>query len=218
MRFSLSCSLVLLMATAAGNAFAQKGGDHNRFKWRDGAGNLHYSDALPPEAAKLGYEVVSPQGIVVKRVERAKTRAELADAKVAAAKAKVEHDQQIALERADEQLLTGYPEERDLTRAQAQQLEMLKQQVVAAEISLRSQEQMLADLLGRAAETERGGKSLPPFQARQLAQARQQVDEQRLTVKRRQDERDSASERFEQETVRYRELKARLATANEQPH
>ena len=218
MRFSLSCSLVLLMATAAGNAFAQKGVDHNRFKWRDGAGNLHYSDALPPEAAKFGYEVVSPQGIVVKRVERARTRAELADAKVAAAKAKVEHDQQTARERADEQLLTGYPEERDLTRAQAQQLEMLKQQVVAAEISLRSQEQMLADLLGRAAETERGGKSLPPFQARQLAQARQQVDEQRLTVKRRQDERDSASERFEQETVRYRELKARLAAANEQPH
>ena len=218
MHLLLSRTLVLSMMIAAGSAFAQNGLDHNRYKWRDGAGNLHYSDALPPEAAKFGYEVVSPQGIVVKRVDRAKTTTELAAAKADAAKAKIERDEQIARERADEQLLIGYPEEGDLERAQAQQFEMLKQQVVAAEISLRSQEQLLADLLGRAAETERGGKELPPFQARQLAETRQQVDEQRLTVERRQNERDGASARFALESARYRELKARIADANRQPH
>jgi hypothetical protein len=218
MRLLLSRTLLLMMVIAAGGAFAQKALDHNRYKWRDGAGNLHYSDALPPEAAKFGYEVVNPQGIVVKRVERAKTRAELSAARADAAQAKVDRDQQIARERADEQLLIGYPEEGDLERAQAQQFEMLKQQVVAAEISLRSQEQLLADLLGRAAEAERGGKELPAFQARQLAETRQQVDEQRLAVKRRQDERDGASDRFARESARYRELKARIADANRQPH
>lgn len=218
MRLLLSRTLVLSVAIAAGSAFAQKGLDHNRYKWRDGVGNLHYSDALPPEAAKFGYEVVNPQGIVVKRVERAKTTTELAAAKADAARAKIERDERIARERADEQLLIGYPEESDLERAQAQQFEMLKQQVVAAEISLRSQEQLLADLLGRAAEAERGGKELSPFQARQLTETRQQVDEQRLAVKRRQDERDGASERFAGETTRYRELKARIADANRQPH
>ena len=218
MRVLLSRTLVLTMAVAAGSAFAQNRPDHNRFKWRDGAGNLHYSDALPPEAAKFGYEVVNPQGIVVKRVERAKTTSELAAAKAQAVEAKRDRDERIARERADEQLLIGYPEEGDLERAQAQQLEMLKQQVVAAEISLRSQEQLLADLLGRAAEAERSGKELPPFQARQLAEARQQVDEQRLAVKRRQDERDGASERFRHESARYRELKAKIADANREPH
>ena len=204
--------VIALCAGASAGVFAASAGlDHNRFKWHDPAGNLHYSDTLPPEAAKYGYEVVSPQGIVVKHVERAKTSAELAAAKTAAARAQSERDVTAAQAREDERLISGYPEESDLKRAQAQKLEMLGQQVVAAQISLRSQEQVLADLLGRAAEAERNGKVLPEAQARQLASLRKQVDEQRAVVDRRQAEHDNAGAQFEQETARYRKLKAKLA-------
>jgi hypothetical protein len=214
MRLSLSrrsLALLVIGLSAAGVAAAGAPPDHNRFKWHDAAGNLHYSDTLPPDAAKNGYEVVSPRGIIVKRVERAKTSAELAVAKAAAAQAQVERDAAAAHAREDERLISGYPEERDLKRAQRQKLEMLSQQVVAAQISLRSQEQVLADLLGRAAEVERTGKTLPDEQARQLAAMRRQVDGQRAAVERRQAEHDNAGAQFEQETARYRELKAKLA-------
>ncbi|MEO7323315.1 MAG: DUF4124 domain-containing protein [Dokdonella sp.] len=211
MRLSLPRVVFFVLATCVG-VFAHAGsGDRNRYKWRDSAGNLQYSDSLPAEAAKYGYEIVGPQGIVIKRVERAKTAAELAAAKAAAATAQVEQNKIAADERADEQLISGYPEESDLKRTQQQKLEMLDQQIVAAQISLRSQEQALADLLGRAADEERNKKTLSDFQARQLAKMRKQVDDQRLTVERRQSERQNAVGSFEAEIVRYRELKAKLA-------
>jgi hypothetical protein len=206
--------LIIVMLTAGTGVTAHadsSSGNHNRYKWHDASGSLHYADVLPAEAAKYGYEVVNSQGIVIKRIDRAKTAAELATAKAAAATAQVEKNQADARTRADDQLISGYPEETDLKHAQQQKLEMLDQQIIAAQISLRSQEQVLADLLGRAAEEERNKKTLSEAQSRQLANMRKQVDDQRLAVERRQSERDNATSTFEAETGRYRELKAKRA-------
>ena len=213
MRLSFSHAFIagLIAIASAHLCAAPNGMDHNRFKWRDAAGNLHYSDALPVDAAKLGYDVVSPAGIVVKHVARAQTAAELAASKAEFAKEKASRDAADAQARADDQLVSGYPEESDLKRAQQQKLALLDQQISAASISLRSQEQTLADMLGRAAEAERDKKALPAAELDQLAKMRKQVDEQRLAVARRESERNDANAGFERETARYRELKARLA-------
>lgn len=213
MRFSPSRHLLalgLLVPLACASAASQQA-DHNRYKWRDAGGNLHYGDALPADAATLGYDIVNPRGLVVKHVERAKTSAELAAAKAAEAAAQAERNRADAVARADTQLLSGYPQESDLKRVQQQQLDMLDQQVGAAKISLRNQEQTLADLLGRAADAERSNKKLPEAQARQLATVRKQVDDQRLAVERRENERKQADAKFLAETQRYRELKAKVA-------
>lgn len=212
MHFRLTRLLFAALAVVASASVCAAGsGDHNRFKWRDAAGNLHYGDALPPEAAKLGYEVVNPQGLVVKRVERTKTAAELSAAKVAMAKAQAEQNAAEASIRSDQQLVSAYPTEGDLKRSQQQKQEMLEQQVVAAQISMHSQEQLLADLLNRAAEAERSGKVLPVAQANALAKARKQVDAQQLTLVQRKAQRDNAQAQFDAETARYRALKAKLA-------
>jgi len=200
---------VLAVSTGA-EAWSAGSQDHNRFKWRDAQGNLHYGDAVPPEAVKFGYDIVNPQGIVVKHVERAKTEAEIAAAKVEATKQAAEHRVAEQHARDDEQLLSNYPREEDLKHAQQQTLEMLEQQVKAAATSLRNQEQSLADLLDRAAEAERTGKELPPEQTRQLASMRKQVDDQRATVAQREHERDEAASHFDEQVAHYRELKAKL--------
>lgn len=210
--------LVLALATCAGaiatgTAHAATPQDHNRFKWRDAQGNLHYSDSVPAEATKFGYDVVSPQGIVVKHVDRAKTADELAEAKVAASKALAERRAAEQRARDDEQLLSTYPQEEDLRHAQQQQLDMLNQQIKSSSVSLRNQEQSLAELLDRAAEAERTGKEFPPDQARQLAVMRKKVDAQKATVTKQEADRDEASSHFEEEVAHYRELKARIAEA-----
>ncbi|HEY0178023.1 MAG TPA: DUF4124 domain-containing protein [Dokdonella sp.] len=201
--FALACAL----AHAAGTD-AASGRAHNRYKWRDAAGELHYGDALPADAAKYGYDVVNAQGIVVRHVERAKTPEEQAAASAELAKTQAAQADADARSRADAQLLAGYPTEADLDRAQKQKLELLDQQANAARVSLRSQEQALGEMLDRAAEVERGGKALPEAQARQLADLRRQVEELRLAVTRRESEREQALAQFAQETARYRALKA----------
>jgi len=208
-------ALAIALASAANAAGTSTSGNHNRYKWHDAAGNLHYGDALPPEAAKLGYEVVSPQGVVIKRVERAKTADEVAAAKISAAKAQADRADSDKQTRTDAQLIAAYPTEADLKRAHQQRLEVMDQQVNAAQISLRSQEQTLADMLARAAEAELTGVALPGGQAKQLAEMRKQVDEQRIAVARKEGERDQASARFDGEVAHYRELQQ--AKAEQQP-
>ena len=199
-------------ATASSATFAAgTPTDHNRYKWRDAQGNLHYSDSVPVEATKLGYDIVNSQGTVVKHVEREKTADELAAAKVAANKAAA--DRRVAEQRArdDEQLLSNYPQEDDLKRAQQQQMDMLNQQIKSSEVSLRNQEQSLAELLDRAAEAERTGKEFPPEQAKQLAVMRKKVDVQKAAVAKQEADRTEASSHFDDEVAHYRELKARIA-------
>lgn len=201
------CALALAGATAAA---AEKTG-RNQYKWRDAGGALHYSDALPPEASQFGYEVVNAQGVVIRRVERAKTAEEKAAAKAELARSQALREEADARARTDAQLLSAYPAESDLKRAQQQKLDLLDQQVNAARISLRSQEQALTDQLAHAAEMERNGKTLPEGQARQLAETQKQVDSQRAALARREGERAAAAAKFDAEAERYRALKAKLA-------
>src|SRR5690606_39980014 len=135
---------------------------------------------------------------------------------IVAAQEKAERDAADASARADNQLGANFPEEEDLLRSQHQRLEMLDQQVTAARISLRNQEQALSALLDNAADTERTGKNLSKREAGQISGMRKQVDAQRAMVERREAERSDSVARFEKEMQRYRELKARVADASPQ--
>lgn len=203
--------LIGLTAAIAASLAHAAGTGHTQYKWRDASGALHYSDSLPPEAVTFGYEVVNGQGLVIKRVERAKTADELAAAKAAAAKADAERATAEQQARDDERLLSMYGDESDLKRSQQQRLDSVDQEIGAAKFSLRSQEQTLADLLDRAAEFERTGKPLPEAQAKQIATLRTQVDEQHQAIRRREIERDGIVTNFQTEIAHYRDLKAKRA-------
>lgn len=206
------------LTTAIAASFAHAAGTgHTQYKWRDASGALHYSDSLPPEASKFGYDVVNGQGVVIKRVERAKTPEELVAAKAAAAKAESERIIAEQQARDDERLLSMYGNESELKHAQQQRLDSIDQEISASKFSLRNQEQTLADLLDRAAEYERTGKPLPEFQARQIASMRTQVDEQHQAITRRELERDGVVTGFQAEIAHYRELKAQRAAVQSTP-
>ena len=110
---------------------------------------------------KYGYEIVNPQGVVIKHVDRAKTAEERAAAKAELAKAQAAKDAAETRVRTDQQMLAAYPTEDDLKRAQHQQADMLEQNLNSARVSLQSQEKSLAELLGHAAELDASGKPVP---------------------------------------------------------
>jgi hypothetical protein len=206
MRFVLSAVLAFLIAGpawAAGSA----GPPHQRYKWTDGEGNLHYADALPPEAVKYGYEIVNPQGVVIKHVDRLKTAEEKAAAKAELAKAQAAKESAEARVRNDKQLLAAYPTEDDLKRAQHQQADMMDTNLTSARISLQSQEKSLAELLGHAAELDSNGKPIPANLSKKITDMRKQVEEQRTYISRKQKERDDTVAHFDDDLAHYRSLK-----------
>ena len=201
---ALPAVLALLIAGVASAADRP----HNRYKWNDAEGNLHYSDALPAEAGKYGYDIVNPQGVVIKHVERAKTAEERTAAKAELAKAKAAKEAEETRVRTDQQMLAAYPTEEDLKRAQHQQSEMLEQNLTSARISLQSQEKSLAELLGHAAELDSSGKPVPPTLAKRIADMRKQVEDQRGYITRKETERDQTVARFDDDLAHYRSVKS----------
>lgn len=206
MRSALLALLAMLATSACWAAGTAQ--PHNRFKWTDPEGNLHYSDALPPEAAKYGYEIVNAQGVVIRHVDRLKTAEEKAAAKAELAKAQAAKDSAESRVRNDQQMLAAYPTEDDLKRAQRQQSEMLDQNLTSARISLQNQEKSLAELLGHAAELDSSGKPVPSALAKKIGVMRKQVEDQRAYIARKENERNETVAHFDDELAHYRSVKS----------
>lgn len=197
-------SLILLVCIASVSALAAGA---VRYKWRDAAGNLHYTDSLPDNANVIGYDVVSGQGILVKRVAPDMTPEQKAVAKVAAASersAQADADRQA---REDQQLLAANPTETDLLNTQKQQIEMIELQITSLQTVLQSLERNLTDLLGRAAELERANSAVPAKLSSQIAAVRGKIDQQHGLLDRQQAGKEKTSQGFQAELDRYRGLR-----------
>jgi len=207
-------SAILLIAvgfTVNTCTFAQSKAEHDRYKWKDDHGNLHYDDALPEAALQFGYDVVNKDGMLVKHVDRVRTPQEqqadkLAAAKLAAEKKAAEEEMQH-----DQQMLAAYPTEQDLARNQQGQIDSLDQEVHATQLSLDSQEKSLTDMLGRAADLERSGKPVPGVLSKQIETQRGIVAKQKDYIAAKQKERADTLEHFTDELAHYRDLRAKQA-------
>lgn len=200
---------LLALSCLAFAAAVQAKDTHNRYKWKDAQGNLHIEDSIPPDAAKLGYEVINAGGLVVKRVERARTDDELAAAKAAIEKTAEEKRRAADQASRDAQMLAAYPTEDDLRRAHESQLAILQQNISTVTAGIASQEKSLAEMLAHAAEYERDGKSVPSNVQKRISQLRDGIAEQKTYHERRQAEHTQMQQRFAEELQHYRETKER---------
>lgn len=200
---------LFLAALVFGMALTATAAEHNRYKWKDAQGNLHFDDALPTEALQFGYDEVNSLGIVVKHVNRVKTAEEMkADQEAATSQAA---KNRLAEEQAqrDQQLLAAYPDERDLVSAQQAQMDVIEQNIHTTQLSLDNQEKSLAELLTHAATLERGGKPVPAYQQQQIDALRRNIEKQKAYIVARQQEKPKLTQKFAEDLARYRELRAK---------
>jgi hypothetical protein len=203
---------VAFVAMLAFSAAALAAGEHNRYKWKDTEGNVHFDDVLPEEAMKVGYDIVNSNGLIVKHVERLKTAEEVKVAEQEAARKAAEKSLADEQAKADQQTLAAYPTENELIETQNAQLAMLDQNIHATEISLQNQEKSLAELLSHAADLDRTGKPVPATLQSQIDVLRRNIEKQKQYIAAKAQEKVDASKKNEVELARYRDLRARVPT------
>jgi hypothetical protein len=201
---SLRLSIALILCIASVSALAAGA---VRYKWRDAEGNLHYSDSLPADANVLGYDVVTGQGVLVKRVAPAMSPDERAAAKAREAETRSAQSEAERQMREDQQLLAANPTEADLLESQRQQIEMIDLQIKSLQTGLDSLERNLTELLGRAADHEREGNAVPVKLSKQIADVRSKVEAQHKRIERVAVERQKTTTGFSAELDRYRALR-----------
>lgn len=206
MRVSGWVSLVVLGLVVALPVSAGK-----LYKWVDEKGNVHYSDCVPPEAAKLAREEKNQDGVTVKEVARAKIEEELAAE--AAQRVKDEEARKIAeaQAQADRALMLSYTTEDDLLRAREQELGVIEANMATAKLTIASQEKNLSDLLAHAADFERNKKPVPQAVTDSIAHVRAQIEAQQKTLKEREGSKDTVHNEYEAKLLRWRELSAKNA-------
>lgn len=206
MRVSGWVSLVVLGLVVALPVSAGK-----LYKWVDEKGNVHYSDRVPPEAAKLAREEKNQDGVTVKEVARAKIEEELAAE--AAQRVKDEEARKIAeaQAQADRALMLSYTTEDDLLRAREQELGVIEANMATAKLTIASQEKNLSDLLAHAADFERNKKPVPQAVTDSIAHVRAQIEAQQKTLKEREGSKDTVHNEYEAKLLRWRELSAKNA-------
>lgn len=199
----LVSALIVALPTSAGKLY----------KWVDEKGNVHYSDRVPPEAAKLAREEKNQDGVTVKEVARAKTQEELAAE--AAQRVKDEEARKIAeaQAQADRALTLSYTSEDDLVRAREQELGVIEANMATAKLTIASQEKNLSELLAHAADFERNKKPVPQAVTDSIAHVRAQIEAQQKTLKEREASKQSVRDEYEAKLLRWRELSAKNAKA-----
>lgn len=198
----------LLLALVANAAHAQE--RKKLYRWTDDKGEVHYTDQLPPEAAKLQRDELNKEGRAVDRVERAKTPEERAVFE--AEQARLAEEQRLVDETAkmDSVLTMSYPSEADLARAYEERFDLLKRNVESAKIGIRSQDQALTDLLSHAADLERNGMPVPDSVVQSIGKTRQQLADQRVFLTNLETDRVELQKEYDAILTRYR----KLATTN----
>ena len=206
MRVSGWVSILVLALVVALPASAGK-----LYKWVDEKGNVHFSDKVPPEAAKLAREEKNQDGVTVKQVARAKTEEELAAE--AAQRVKDEEARKLAEAeaQADRALMLSYTTEDDLIRAREQELGVIDSNMATARLTIGSQEKNLSDLLAHAADFERSKKPVPQAVTDSIAHVRAQIEAQQKTLKEREAAKETVRKDYEAKLLRWRELSAKNA-------
>lgn len=210
MRVLFSSLFIAGLLTVAVSATAGRSTSVTHYRWHDGHGGLHYSDAIPPDAVRFGYDILNDQGMLVRHIDREKTPAERAaaqaDADRAAATKRAAQQQAMA----DQQLLSAYPTEAELREAHSARLAQMQQSIGTLQNNLQSQEQSLADLLAHAADLQRSGQPVSKFMQERVATQRQSVADERNEITRLQQERVRTAQQQSAELLRYRGLRAKM--------
>jgi hypothetical protein len=133
---AISIALGLLgSAVAAAAQSKSSGGREAFFRCKDGSGQTHYGDSLPPACAGFDTEVLNEHGMLVRLIEGERTRAARIEREAVEGKARKERE---AREQRDRMLIETYLTVADIERLRDQRLELLVSQFRLTEQNIKS--------------------------------------------------------------------------------
>lgn len=180
-----------------------------KFKcWTNAEGVRECGEAVPPEFAQEGHEVLNTKGDVVSEKERAKTPEELEEAKKQAALVQEEKEKIAEAKRQDAILLQTYTKVEDLERVRNEQILSIESTI---KVTNARSEKIKADLdkrVAAAAAEERAGKAPNEKLLANIESLKKQLANNDEFVTKKTAEQESIRADYDQRIARFKELKA----------
>jgi len=181
------------------------------FRWVDDKGQVHYSDQIPPHDAGRAYSIINKEGVTVDRVQKAKTKEQLAEEK----RLKEQREEQERLAREQENhdriLLDTYSKVSDLEETRDRYIATLEGLIQVAQHKLASLNKDLDKLNKAAANLERNGKTIPREMRVDIANLQTQIDRENNFILSQRAQQKEVRDKFASDIKRFKELKAAQA-------
>jgi chromosome segregation ATPase len=197
-----TCYLLLVPALLlSGNALGER-----LYKWVDADGQVHYSNRLPPEAAKRERRIINDQGRTLKVYRAPLTAEEKAEQKRVEELEKKKRE--LAEKRAihDRSLLDTYSNTDDMYAAMERKLSSVESLIKLTNSRINSLQNRLLELTEEAAGYERSGKQLPEKLQRHITNLRDHITHNKAFAEDKKLELADIRVQFESDIRRFTEL------------
>lgn len=185
------------------------------YKWVDEAGNVHYSDKLPPAAVKIPHAKLDSRGLVIEKTGRAKTPEEIAREEELR-RLREEQQRQLAEQKArDKVLLNTFRSEDDIILARDGKLATYDAQIRIAYTNIERLKAWLETQKKRAAALERKGRKIPDKLLKEIENTRHQIKANYESILRQERDKEFIRKKYAADLARFRELKE-LKTAGQE--
>ncbi|WP_395375616.1 DUF4124 domain-containing protein [Marinicella sp. W31] len=194
----LMCAMLLITSMATAKKM---------YKWVDEDGRVHYSDKVPPNHVKQAREELNKEGVIVGKVDRAKTKEELAieaeALKLAEENAEKERLAQENDSKERTKILKSYVSEEQIMQIKQERIEALTRNIEMANENLEIQKSNHQDLLKRAADKERNGEVVSQAFLGQIDTVKKQINYQEEYIRSKKEEKSQISTKYDSDLKKY---------------
>ncbi|MBK5968751.1 MULTISPECIES: DUF4124 domain-containing protein [Thiorhodovibrio] len=177
------------------------------YRWVDDDGKVHFSDRLPPEASDKARTELSDEGIPVREVERAKTRAEWMQEQEIERLRKEAQAQIDKQRREDEILLRSYRTADDLIMMRDGKIAAIDVMIQQIRGNVRRLQNQINRFQSNAADLERAGKPVDRRTEQAIASTKESIEGEYAQILQHQLAKQDIYEQFADDLERFRRLK-----------
>jgi chromosome segregation ATPase len=181
------------------------------YKWADANGQIHYSNRMPPEAARHEREELNQSGRVIKVYNAPLTPEEKAEARQIAELEEMRKEREKMRAVHDRSLLATYSSKQDMLSARQSRINMVEAMIQLTSSRITTMQESMQKLTEEAANYERSGKPLPLGLKQELRSMRGQIEHNKRFAADKEAEIEQIKKQFEQDIARYEELTSHKA-------
>lgn len=196
--------LVLILATS--HAFAAK----EYYRYTNNKGVTVIDDQIPPALVPNGYDIITREGLLIRRVPRELTDEELRLRNTDEARAQFKADEERKMREWDESLLLRYSDTVDIEAARDRALRDLHIRVSILRSNRTSLKSQIEREQERAADLERRGLDVPPETANAIEQMRIEIEDIETSIEARREEVENVRQSYDRDIERFKTLQDRI--------
>lgn len=199
-------SLLLGAAIAASLSWHSSCFSANLYKWVDDKGQVHYSDAVPPDAINKKRDVIDQKGVVIDEIGAAKTKAQSKEERRRKKQEAIRRQQLKAQQEHDRLLLQTYTSEGDIVNMRDRRISTIDDKITLNKDHIDKLKKDLVPLRKQIAAMQQNGKEIPADLRDKVREIEDHISLRIKIIKQQRDELKRVREQFQKDLERFRTL------------